>query len=687
MPSSNGTGGGNWSVGATWAGGVKPADGETVTIVAGDNILMDEDASALTGFQTVTVQGHAITPGMLYWKDGTSGTLKIRTGYNLVGTAGAQKGRILINSDGDWTHTAALGFANKAIILLEGTSQINGTYLEARIFCTEPTNKFVRTYYDKYIISSINTGTNVITMSGNHGWAANRTVSVRSSGALPAPLEADAVYFVGSPSGADLKLLYRSSGAEVDLTDSGSGTIEIYSGYDTFAGVTTVNVLEDVTADTPWVNTAGHNAIALVDAGPADYDQQRLTLSSFNATTMTLSAALDSAQYPGAMIFLNSRNVSIRSTGTSTSQSIFTAITGSTINAEIKNTAGTGVIFYGHAFGSLSNLNTIGGVLSGLYYGINGSHFNTIIGIILTSNTGVGNANRNTISGIIAGCSNGLQNTINRLTSTGLIIGCTSGSTSNIGGIIEGTITKCNYGIGSTYQTLTPSGLVSGCQYGLMYPVEGVISGTIKRNTQELMFPNLSITKAVLRNVSLDTSLLIIYLRNQITGVSGKFSCENLNRVDGTHKVFDIFGDIIKTACDGTGDAPSVDPDGGTGYCIEASNIQSNCNSYGPLNIFENFRIWVSAGSHTITFKIQTTYAGITAGNLKLICKYIGTDGIIEEVHDDPAIAQRSDNTDWTQELTVSFTSSVDGWATLQLDLMEYQSGDEVYVWPVPVIT
>ena len=223
---SNGTGGGSFSAGATWAGGVEPADGDAIIIAAGDAVLMDRDASAYTGFLTVTITGTASgTPGMLYFKDGTSGYLKIRTGYNLVGTNHAVKGRLLANSDGVWGNTGDLAFANKAIIALEGASEITATYLDINLRCTSPTTTQVRTYYDKYATSSIDTGTNVITMASAHGWAANRAVSIRSSGTLPAPLLPDVIYYVGSPSGSDLKLLDAISGTEIDITSSGTGTI------------------------------------------------------------------------------------------------------------------------------------------------------------------------------------------------------------------------------------------------------------------------------------------------------------------------------------------------------------------------------------------------------------------------------------------------------------------------------
>jgi hypothetical protein len=158
-------------------------------------------------------------------------------------------------------------------------------------------------------------------------------------------------------------------------------------------------------------------------------------------------------------------------------------------------------------------------------------------------------------------------------------------------------------------------------------------------------------------------------------------------------KIYEMFGDIVKTACDGTGDAPSVDPDAGNGYCLEVSNVQSNlglpAGAIHPnkLPIFTNHRIWMTAAAHTVTYKVQTTYAGITAGNLVLTARYITTGGALTEITNAPAVAQRSDDTDWTQTLAVTFTPARAGWVDFKMELMEYESGNVVYVWPTPVIT
>ena len=130
---------GNWSD-DIWDGGSgdggRPADGDAVVIAAGHNVLMNADLSGWTGLTTLTIASHATTPGMLYFKNGTDGHLKFRTGtnYGILGNNdGVTLGRLLANHDGNWPAGDTddpLTFANKAVIQLEGTSRIMGRYLE-----------------------------------------------------------------------------------------------------------------------------------------------------------------------------------------------------------------------------------------------------------------------------------------------------------------------------------------------------------------------------------------------------------------------------------------------------------------------------------------------------------------------------------------------------------------------------
>ena len=99
----------------------------------------------------------------------------------------------------------------------------------------------------------------------------------------------------------------------------------------------------------------------------------------------------------------------------------------------------------------------------------------------------------------------------------------------------------------------------------------------------------------------------------------------------------------------------------------------------------------MTAAEHTVTYKVQTTYAGIAEGGLKLTARYISDDATdpieMSEEIDDSAITQRSDDTDWTQTLAVTFTPDIAGWVDFKMELMKYESGNEVYVWPTPVIS
>src|SRR4030042_381667 len=133
----------NWDTN-TGGGGSDPAsvadmDDDAFVIQAGHTITMDADMSAFAnGITSLLISGVAAgTPGMLCFKNGTNGFLKIKTGGTINGGARALAvyGRILANSDGDWTHTTALAAANKAIISLITTASIIAKWLDIKLYC------------------------------------------------------------------------------------------------------------------------------------------------------------------------------------------------------------------------------------------------------------------------------------------------------------------------------------------------------------------------------------------------------------------------------------------------------------------------------------------------------------------------------------------------------------------------
>jgi len=365
---------GLWSATSTWSdtdggggGAAVPADGDAVFISAAVNVQMDADLSAYTGLFAVTIRGDNTTPGMLYFKNGTSGFLKIRTGYNLAGTSGTTyKGRLLANSDGVWANSTALAFANKAIIGLGATSQIAAQYLDIKLLCDQPTYASVGTYGTIYTVTG-SASADTLTKT-SHGWANTTPIMVRvSGGSLPAPLQPDSVYYVVNTATDTFKVASVSGGTAIDLTTDGTGTIEAYTGH-TNTGTATINVLTDITSDTRWVTTTDHNRVVIVDAyAPEAYDQQRVTLTTIAAGTIVLSANIDSAQYPGAKIYLISRNVLILSacvTAVNIVDYTTSATHGGIFQCCINSTAGTGTTFYGTGI-NYGTGHTISGTVAG----------------------------------------------------------------------------------------------------------------------------------------------------------------------------------------------------------------------------------------------------------------------------------------------------------------------------------
>ena len=665
------------------AGNYVPGDGDTFVILAGVSVKMDADQSAFAGLAGAnTIRGGA-TPGMLYFSRGDSGYLKLASGATLVGTTDTNRGRLLANADGSWDNATALPYDNKAVIDLQGTSspaKIVGTNLDIKFYATAPSNPSVEvygtvftvtaeadddkitftatpsttppladmpiviegadvpeplvsgtTYYIRDISSAtcklsatyggdaidltddgngtiyakwgkftaaqatdVNTTTGVVTWNGTAP-ADGTPVVIKSSGTLPTGWRSTDVYYTRTKSTNTCKLALQNSDATIVIpSDTGSGTLSMYAGsYSSSAYATAaVNVIENVTSDTPWVTTDNHNRVVLVDAGaPSDYDQQRLGLVTIGANTIVLSGAVDSVQYPGAKIYSISRNVSVRSTGTSSTAPMieYSAVSthGGVFGGEIRNVAGTSTTFYGN----------------GINYG-----------------------SGHTISGTVSGNSSGIY-----------------------------------YGSGHTI-----SGTVSGNNYSFRDAV-GYITVT--------------------RGASVTYSL---YARG-VVGQKFRISAEEYDGAANTSKVLDNTGDVIKTACDGgTADYPDEDPDGGSGYAIQATTLQSNISTVDPLYIISNrspHRIWLTAGTWTITYKIYSTF-NISDNNLVLTARYISVASprTITTATDSQAITAKTSDTDWTQTLAITVTTAAEGWVDLDMYLLQYEDGGNVFVWPTPTI-
>ena len=623
---------GLWSAGGTWVGGSAPADGDKAIIAAGHEVQVDVDQSAWTGMLGMSVAGGA-TPGMVFWKDGQSGTLKLRTGADIVGTFSTNNGRILANSDGSWATTTNLVSTTDAIIMLEGTATLDCDTLDVRMRCANPTNQRVRTYGTKYDFdgaTAVDPANDTIDL-GVTPPAANTKVMVYSdAGTLPTGLLADTMYYVRSVSGNTCKLAtWSNDDSIVDITADGSGTCTLYTGY--ASGSATVNVLDDVTADL-W---ATNDAVVLADVTPGTYDQQRLTLSTINAGTIVLSAVVDSTQNPGSSIWLSTRNCSILHSTTSSSQNIIED-GADCIFGEIRATAGTGTTFYAY----------------GINYG--SGHTTTTI----------------------TGCSTGINYGSGHTTTT--ITGCSSGSSSGSGHTAT-TITGCSYGIylGSGHTATT----IAGCSYGICYGSYNFVRNLSGNST------DLNETGSVYSRDGIIPATPSISDVNTLGAMSKLFSDHHAGVFDA-YRIFQCMGNTTKvTAGEG-----SPTPDQRSGGCtenIELSNLQSNLSD-DPKGLWawdtDAVKIWATAdAAKTYRFYIQSTFALTAAAELVLRAEYLDDAGDtgMATIDSDETITARSGITDWSQYIEVSVTPARTGWIFFDIKLYKYDSGGQVFIDPL----
>lgn len=752
---------GAWSSTSIWSdtdggsgGASLPAAGDAVYISAGVNVLMDVDLSA-TQLGNVCVRGGDV-PGMLYFKDGTSGYLNCAT---LMGSSGTYKGRVLANSSGTWDDTTPLGITYQAIIV---TNSITGTYLEMRLYCTQPQKRFIRACGSKVIVTA--SVENSAFSCTSHGLTDGDYVAfaVFGSDTLPAPLRDDCMYQVVNADENTFQVANRDSTPRpIPLTSAGSGTIIVYTG--SLLG-DTHNVLEDVTSDPAWSQGSAVNVSSPGSTAYSTNSKYNTSLLTIGAQSVTLAHSIQAANIPPALITLTSRNVAIRF-NTSSSTSLISNLKDSVLQCELRNTYSTGTSSGGRCFASQnSNIDMLGvmsgfesaiysgsqsinvqGVIAGCRFGKYSGVMNCPLGcLVIGCNYAILNASGKDIHsqyGTIRNCAYGYGGTLEAVDFNGELIGCGFGIDGASGGTISGVIAGCSTGLRNCtemdvdadivfcgYDSLngaiinhsfgTISGTVRHCSRGVEI-ANGVFSGLIDNCSKVGLALTDSVLSAdgVVKNCYGGVSLAgtknwifgevsgcdkdfaisgtaVTMARNALIPTSPTFitrlgpaclRCENIGRIAGAHKTIFGTGDMTKAACDGTGTAPSTGPKGRSGDCVACRNMTAFVGSY-PIPIFDELLVWLSAGSHTITVPIQTTYTGIAQGGMTLNVSYIGTGNKIAEASSDAAIAQRANAADWSQGLSVTITTTQDGWARLSLSLSACEEGGEVFVWPVPEV-
>ena len=155
----------------------------------------------------------------------------------------------------------------------------------------------------------------------------------------------------------------------------------------------------------------------------------------------------------------------------------------------------------------------------------------------------------------------------------------------------------------------------------------------------------------------------------------------------GNNFVQDVFGLVSRVVAGQGSPIPALDPTGGDGDLVQAGSIQSLCSQGNPLKVLNNFRVWITAGTHTLTLKTINSFSGgISSGNISLSAQYITTGGVSGFATNNTTALSTA--TDWSQTISVSFTQVNDGWVTLKLTLMQYDATVPLlYVYPIPTVT
>ena len=73
---SNGTGGGVWSAGASWTGGVAPGEGDTCQIRSGDTIVLN--STITVGADSATPACDVLAGGFLTWNNASTITFTLK---------------------------------------------------------------------------------------------------------------------------------------------------------------------------------------------------------------------------------------------------------------------------------------------------------------------------------------------------------------------------------------------------------------------------------------------------------------------------------------------------------------------------------------------------------------------------------------------------------------------------------
>ena len=375
----------------------------THTDNAANDTINETSTGRVNGDQIVFVAGTGTLPvplvgNTVYWV-----VEKAANTFKVSATRGGAAINLTVDGAGTYNYYSSPGVARKQVIEFAGTTAVGivARYLSCILIANEPTNRYATivgygSSQNKVAVTVSDSGGDALfTVTGTA--PADGTIVKLTASAMPGGFNTTYQYYVVSSTGAShtFKLALYTALTPILYSSAGT-TVYYYLGIPTTHGAGSGDelvVLEDVaTADPLWSTTSQYNRIVVADEGPADVDTQILTMAAITTTTIELSADTDSALYPGAKVWLASRNVQILSASTSTSQGIFDA-TNNTGSATNPNVIGCAVIPTAsitatkYTYGVTSGTShTVSGTISGCTNGVNAGT-GIGCGAVLVSNT------------------------------------------------------------------------------------------------------------------------------------------------------------------------------------------------------------------------------------------------------------------------------------------------------------
>lgn len=471
---SNGTGGGNWATGATWVGGVKPGNTDSVVLAASDVVTYDEDMSG--------------------WANGIAG---LTLGANSALVASTSPGNYYLKMAGNITATGVgaelrAGTAETAYpsdctfkILMNGNYQIQGhanNYLTCKFYCYEPVVRFVKliSATPKAITGISKANPCTITCVG-HGYSGGDSICLVNIGGM---VELDSMC---------VKVKTVLDGDHFTIADYSASTVEIDSTlYTTYTSggyacpqiaeavaSTALEVDVDVSSDPEWTRSGA--SVKVCNTARA-VQVEEFTISSISGSTINISSGLANTKQSGSFVVLIDRNIEIIAAGSIASLSSVYYGTGHVLNCAFRRPGSIGMTATSYVSGV-----SFDGVISNFSYGL-GTASSGILGGIFCGNTyNISGARNFDFTGKIIGCSYGMTGCY-EFKASGLISGSNYGINGCRTWVCDGTIENGSTAI-SENRGGKVSGLIKGNTSGIYASNVTLLGATFVNNQRDLYFP------------------------------------------------------------------------------------------------------------------------------------------------------------------------------------------------------